>query len=214
MTTLFFVRHGQSTANLLRVFAGQKDYPLTELGLRQAEKGAEFLKKNFQIDVIYSSPLLRAKETAVPTARLYGLEITVLEDLRERSVGVWAGKSNREIEELYPEMYYAHKKRMGVVPPGGEDLDQIQERVERAVMHILAEAKGKSVAVFTHAGVFSALIKTWRQMLPDFADALVFGNSSITAIEYDDEGIARRVVLKNYQDHLGEDVTVLPPGLI
>jgi hypothetical protein len=51
-------------------------------------------------------------------------------------------------------------------------------------------------------------------MLPDFADALVFGNSSITAIEYDDEGVARRVVLKNYQDHLGEDVTVLPPGLI
>ena len=47
MTTLFFVRHGQSMANLLRVFAGQLDFELSDLGLRQAEKGARFLKDHF-----------------------------------------------------------------------------------------------------------------------------------------------------------------------
>ena len=214
MTTLFFIRHGQSTANLLRVFAGQMDYPLTEQGLRQAEKGAAFLKKNFSIDAVYSSPLSRAKETAEPTARLFGLEVNFLEDLRERSIGIWAGRPNHEIKELYPEMYYAHKRREGVVPEGGESPAQMQERANRAVTRILAENKGKNVAVFTHAGVFTALFARWKEMLPELADVAVFGNSSITALEYDDEGIARRVILKNYQDHLGNDVTVVPRELL
>lgn len=214
MTTLFFVRHGQSMANLLRVFAGQMDFELTDLGLRQAEKGARFLKDNFSIDAIYSSPLKRAMQTAEPAARLYGLEIIPMEDLRERSIGVWAGKSNEQIRALYPEQYIEWKKRMGFVPEGGETREAALERFYAAEAEIISQNKGKNVAVYTHAGMLSALSTVWVKTLPEVEDISVYGNSSITAISYDDDGIARRIVLKNYQEHLGEDATELPAHLI
>ena len=214
MTTLFFVRHGQSMANLLRVFAGQMDFELSDLGLRQAEKGARFLKDHFSIDAIYSSPMKRAMQTAEPAARLYGLEIIPMEDLRERSIGVWAGRYNEEIQTLYPEQYVAWKNRLGFVPEGGETREAAFERFYAAEAEIISQNKGKNVAVYTHAGMLSALSTVWIKNLPDLGDVSVYGNSSITAISYDDEGIARRIVLKNHQEHLGEDITELPAHLI
>lgn len=214
MTTLIFVRHGQSTSNLLRVFAGQMDFDLTELGLRQAEKIATFLKRSFSLDAIYSSDLKRAMQTAAPAAALYGLEIIPTPELRERSVGVWEGKTNKEIEAQFPELYRRWLKRDGSYPKGAESPEAYRTRALLAQQRILAQNQEKTVAVYTHAGIINALADIWKKTLPALCEIAVFENSSITALEFDDEGIARRVVLKNYQDHLGDDVTVLPQGLL
>lgn len=214
MTTLIFVRHGQSTSNLLRVFAGQMDFELTELGLRQAEKVAAFLKRNFVVDTIYASDLKRAMQTAAFAAALYGLEIIPTSDLRERSMGVWEGKTNREIAEQFPDLYRRWISRDGSHPEGGENLEEYRARTRRAQQCIIEENKGKTVVVYTHAGIINALADDWKKTLPELCEIAVFENSSITALEFDDNGIARRVVLKNYQDHLGDDVTVLPQGLL
>ena len=214
MTTLIFVRHGQSTSNLLRVFAGQKDYPLTEQGLRQAEKIATFLKKSFSLDAIYASDLTRTIQTATPASKLFGLEIIPTPDLRERSMGVWEGKTNKEIAERYPELYRRFLNRDGTYPEGAEPPEEYRVRAREAQQRILEENKGKTVAVYTHAGIINVLADVWKKTLPELCEIAVFENSSITALEFDDERIARRVVLKNYQDHLGDDVTVLPQGLL
>ena len=214
MTTLIYVRHGQSTSNLLRVFAGQTDFPLTDLGLRQAEKVAVFLKQNFSLDAIYASDLTRAMQTAAPTAKLYELDIIAMTDLRERAMGIWEGKTNQEINEQYHDLYQAWIRRTGIYPEGAEVPEEYRERAHRAQRKILEESKGKSVAVYTHAGIINVLADDWKKTLPELNTIKVFDNSSITAIEYDDEGIARHVILKNYQDHLGDDVTVLPQGLL
>ena len=214
MTTLIFIRHGQSTSNLLRVFAGQKDYPLTEQGLRQAEKVAIFLKKSFHLDAIYASDLKRTIQTATPASKLFDLEIIPTPDLRERSMGVWEGKTNKEIAERYPELYRRFLNRDGTYPEGAESPEECRVRVRGAQQRILEENKGKTVAVYTHAGIINVLADVWKKTLPELCEIAVFENSSITALEFDDEGIARRAVLKNYQDHLGDDVTVLPVGLL
>lgn len=214
MTTLIFVRHGQSTSNLLRVFAGQMDFELTELGLRQAEKVAAFLKRNFVVDTIYASDLKRAMQTAAFAAALYGLEIIPTSDLRERSMGVWEGKTNREIAEQFPDLYRRWISRDGSHPEGAENPEEYRARARRAQQCIIEENKGKTVVVCTHAGIINALADDWKKTLPELCEIKVFENSSITALEFDDNGIARRVVLKNYQDHLGDDVTVLPQGLL
>ena len=214
MTTLIFVRHGQSTSNLLRVFAGQTDFDLTELGLRQAEKVAAFLKKNFTLDAIYASDLKRAIQTATPASELFGLEIIPTPGLRERSMGVWEGKTNKEIAEQFPELYRRFLNRDGTHPEGAEPPEEYRERARVAQQRIIEENKGKTVAVYTHAGIINVLADVWKKTLPELCDVAVYENSSITALEFDDDGIARRVVLKNYQDHLGDDVTVLPQGLL
>ena len=75
MTRIILIRHGQSIANFIGKFAGHSDFDLTELGHRQAELAAGYLLKNEKIDKIYASDLLRAYNTAVPTAKALGLEI-------------------------------------------------------------------------------------------------------------------------------------------
>ena len=101
MTKMIFVRHGQSEANLAEIFAGHTDIPLTDLGKRQAENTAQFLK-DYPIDVIYSSDLLRAMQTAEPTARMHGMEILPDERLREIYAGEWEGVTFAALMEKYP----------------------------------------------------------------------------------------------------------------
>ena len=214
MTTLIFIRHGQSVANQLRVFAGQKNFDLTDLGLRQAERCARFLKENFSVDAIYASDLTRARQTAEPAAKLYGLDIVLMEDLRERSIGIWAGKSHQEVKERYPKLFQEWRNRTGIVPEGAENDEQLLPRVCRAEARILAENKGKTVAVYTHAGVISSLSTVWKKSLPEFETVSGFGNASVTALEYDSEGIARHIVLRSHQDYLGKDMTIVPENLV
>ena len=73
MTTLIFVRHGESLANLQNLFAGHYDIPLTELGHTQAERTAQYLDR-YHIDHIYASDLQRAYQTAEHTAARQGSE--------------------------------------------------------------------------------------------------------------------------------------------
>ena len=60
MTTLYIVRHGQSVANLEERFAGHSDFPLTDLGRRQAACAAAYLKEHVRLDAVYASDLSRA----------------------------------------------------------------------------------------------------------------------------------------------------------
>lgn len=95
MKHLYFVRHGQSQANVDRVFAGQADTPLTPLGRQQAKEAAK-KAKGLQIDHIVSSPLSRAHDTAKIIAETIGYPLDKIELnslLVERNFGSFAGQS-------------------------------------------------------------------------------------------------------------------------
>ena len=75
MTTVLLIRHGQSVTNVTQVFTGHYDVPLSPLGQEQARRTAAYLQKNFRIDAIYASDLMRAMQTAQPTAAAFGLPV-------------------------------------------------------------------------------------------------------------------------------------------
>ena len=79
-TEIVIIRHGESLANKERIMIGQSDYDLSDRGREQAAATAEFLK-NEHFDAIYSSDLCRAYNTALPNAKLRGLEIITDEGL-------------------------------------------------------------------------------------------------------------------------------------
>lgn len=89
MTTVLLIRHGQSVTNVTQVFTGHYDVPLSPLGQEQARRTAAYLQKNFRIDAIYASDLMRAMQTAQPTAAAFGLPICPEPDLREICAGRW-----------------------------------------------------------------------------------------------------------------------------
>ena len=101
MVTIILERHGQSEGNSLKLFTGHKNVNLTELGLKQVERTAEYIAENYKVDKIYSSDLKRAVDTAQFVADKTGLEIIKNEKLRELYAGEWDGAHFDEIEKNY-----------------------------------------------------------------------------------------------------------------
>src|SRR5687768_6069315 len=93
MQTLFLVRHGENPANLSKEFSHRRvDYPLNQKGRQQARQTAEFLRARQPIGAIFSSPLLRAAETAALIGEPFGLEPVIIEEFREINVGELEGQ--------------------------------------------------------------------------------------------------------------------------
>ena len=125
-------RHGQTVWNAERRFQGQSDIPLDEAGQAQAERAARLLAA-LRPDLIVSSDLSRAAQTAAPLSRLTGLEVTLDKDLRERSGGCWEGLTDTEIRTRYP------VEHANWTPPDGEPSALVADRVAGA-LHRVAEA--------------------------------------------------------------------------
>ena len=196
-TKIIFIRHGQSLGNAQLRFLGQTDLDLTELGYKQAEATAEFLKDE-QIDVIYSSPLIRAYNTAVPHGRLRGIEVTPRVGLREIYCGDWEGMVCSDIEKKYGELYTVDwPHRFGTfVFPGGESSIDCGKRFYDAVFEIANENLGKSILIVAHGAVIRMFWAMISGILPEDVSAkLPFAtNASVSYAEFDGE----RFIPKKY----------------
>jgi len=157
VTRLYLVRHGQSGGNLSGTFGGHSCTPLSDLGIRQAEITANLLT-NKGVDVLYSSDLPRAVQTAEPLADLAGLEINKTCAFRERNVGVLEGLTFDESKERYPKDYYALVKRdINHVITEGESYRQLLRRGTAALNEILRTHAGKRVVIVSHTGTICYL---------------------------------------------------------
>ncbi len=152
MTRLIIVRHGHSVTNASQRYTGQLDVPLTEQGHEQAACVARYLAENEQIDAIYSSDLSRAMDTARPTATAFGLPVAPMRELRELHMGIFSGMLYSDVKRDHGELVKRRAKDPDVRCPEGESFADLFSRIDRAIGEILAATKGKTVAVFTHAG--------------------------------------------------------------
>lgn len=210
MTTLILIRHGESEGNHKDIYCGQMDFPLSELGHVQAEHTAAYLKENYKIDKIYSSDLSRAVQTAEPAAKRFGLEILTDPGLRERSVGVWSGLPVQTVEVEYADLMAAMRRGEDNAPEGGERNSVVRQRVLASIDRILAENRGKCIAVFTHWGGIHHIVRSWGRVKPElfhFEEGERYCNASVTVGLYDDDGVFQNVIALGYDAHLNEMIT-------
>lgn len=214
MTTLIFIRHGQSESNLNRVFTGQTDIPLTSLGRDQAERTAQYLKQ-FPISHIYASDLSRAMDTAAPTARELGLEVVPNSKLREIYAGKWEGKSYDELKEIYGTHYQMWIEDLGRANPDeGERVLDLYQRVNEEIQRLVQLHRGECIAVFSHATPARALACKWFGYAPeDMGKVPWANNASVSIAEYDDNGSVR-IVQYGYDGHQGESASSFPKGIV
>ena len=90
----YLVRHGEIESNIKKVYAGWSEEPLTERGVRQAEKAGELLKDK-GIDALYCSPLRRAVQTAEIIGGIIGKTPILVKNFKEMRLGLWEGLSVR-----------------------------------------------------------------------------------------------------------------------
>jgi broad specificity phosphatase PhoE/ribonuclease HI len=149
-TTTLLLRHGQTGLSAERRFAGRGDIPLTEDGLRQAEAAAARLAERGGIDLIVTSPLRRARQTAEAAARATGAPLQVEEDLAETDFGKWEGLSFSEASVRWPEEVSAWLADATVAPPGGESFADVGRRVIAALDRLLAEHPLRTLLLVSH----------------------------------------------------------------
>lgn len=196
---LFLIRHGQSEADLLDVHEGRADFPLTELGRRQAQAMAEWMAREYALERIYASTLKRAAQTAAYLGSACGLEPVYKPELMERDNGILAGVSRREAEVLYPQPSVSPVHR---APYGMEPVLDFRCRAERVLSRIIEESKGlHAVAVVSHGGMISRLCQSLLRLPVDSGLLFHTGDTGIHGWRLEE---ARRILLfANKTEHFG-----------
>ncbi|MGH3087550.1 MAG: histidine phosphatase family protein [Rubrobacteraceae bacterium] len=152
------VRHGLTELNRDERVGGRVDAPLIEEGRRQAREAREAFD-GVPFDVVVSSPLSRALETAEIVTGASRDEIDVDEDCVERAFGKMEGLSPDTVREKLPQVRCT---RIGDVnyslnPPGGETFEELHERAGRFLARALEKCAGKRVVLFAHENFLQQL---------------------------------------------------------
>jgi len=144
------VRHGETDWNRENRFQGHANTQLNETGREQARMLAlELAGENFR--AAYSSPLLRAHETALILAGRLDLEVEPADELMEVDVGSWSGLTRTDIEARFPDGFnrwleYGHGW------DDGESYEELGERVISGLLRIAARHPDGNVLAVTHGG--------------------------------------------------------------
>ena len=199
MGKIYIIRHAQSIANEQRRYSGNssEDQGLSKLGKAQAEKiGKFFISKN--IKQIYSSPFLRAEQTANAIATKCKInKIHLVEKFKEHECGDWNGKTEIEIKEKYPQAWAGwHTDPENNPIPGGETLREIQLRALPELYTILKKHPNEDVVIVTHYAVLNVLICSLIASLGNFRS---FDSGNGTIAEFEMENVPR---LKSYISHV------------
>ncbi len=149
-TSILLVRHGQSLWNAEGRWQGQADPALSDYGREQAYAAGSRVG---QVDLIASSPQLRALETAMIISEQIGIgPVISVPDLRERSAGVWSGLTRADIETGDPGAIEA-----GRWPEGWEPDDAVFARADDALRNLVAEYPGGTILAVCHGGVIRTI---------------------------------------------------------
>ena len=150
---LVVVRHGETSDNAAGIWQGHRDSPLSDTGRDQARRAAPVLAA-YRPQLVVSSDLQRARDTATAVGETCGLPVRVDPRLREIDVGEWQGRSTGEVREAYPELMTAMGRgedvRRGLT---GETVADLAARVRAALDEIGAELEPGRVAVVVCHGV-------------------------------------------------------------
>ena len=157
---LLLIRHGETDHNAERLALGQADVPLNERGRLQAQALAAALAARYEIDAIYASPLQRALATAQPLAEALGLPVQVEPGLIEMDIGEVEGLDFGQVRERFPDFIrvWLSDDLADASMPGGESLQQVQDRAWAAVESIWERHPDGSVAAVTHNFVILTLL--------------------------------------------------------
>ena len=200
-TQFILVRHGETTWNRVGKIQGHLDSPLSSEGIAQAKTLAERLQLE-SFDVLISSDLGRAHNTAQCIAMRTGHGISVDPRLRERHYGIFQGMTRSEAKSVYPDVYARyHNESVTYAIPGGESTSECFLRNLECLQELAARYPGKRIVVVTHGGVLDGLYRHVMRLPHVGSRAFTIVNASLNWFTYE-EGVWR---LNRWGDvaHLG-----------
>jgi len=181
VTLLYVLRHPETTWNVEKRYQGRLESPLSDEGRLQA-KGTAHAVRETELDVVYSSPLGRARYLAEQIGKVCAVPVVIDQRLTEMGQCPWEGLYLAEIQQRFPELYerwYSHPE--SVTFPMGENLASIKERVFSAFEEICARYSG-GIAVVTHSVVIQTVVATVLGLDLARIHRVRIDNASITSL--------------------------------
>ncbi|MDC3146509.1 2,3-bisphosphoglycerate-dependent phosphoglycerate mutase [Alphaproteobacteria bacterium] len=200
MKNILLIRHGQSEWNKLNLFTGFKNIELSEQGIEEANKaGQNFKNLNIKFDIVFTSELKRAQETAKIILKnldqwdhLYG-DGKIITDIKlnERDYGDLTGLNKKETADKFGEEQ-VHKWRRGYSdqPPNGESLEDVVRRVkiyfEESINPAIQSADNNNILIAAHGNSLRALLIVMN----------IYDSGNINSVELS-TGVPIHVILEN-----------------
>ena len=191
ITRILAIRHGETAWNVGGRLQGHLDIPLNDTGRLQAGRLAQALAGREAPDVIYSSDLSRARDTAQALADATGAPLRLHTGLRERCFGDFQGQTFEQVTQSAPEAAEQWRRRVpDWAPPGegGESLLLFQERVAQTVLGLAAENVDKQIAIVTHGGVLDVLYRAAARLGLQDARTWQLTNTAVNRLLWSPEG--------------------------
>jgi broad specificity phosphatase PhoE len=185
VTWLYLLRHGATEANerMPPILQGHAiDLPLSPVGGDQARRLAAFLRQ-FPIVKVFSSSMMRARQTAGAIADELGVAVEVARDLQECDVGAWEGLDWAAIAQRYPREHAGFVANPAEVPYlGGESYGDVLRRARPVIDRLLDENAGKSIAVVAHNVVNRGILADLMGLDLRLAPKIAQGNGCVNLI--------------------------------
>jgi len=175
-TTIYLIRHGETEDAEEKRYKGHIDVPLSANGIKQIQRLSEYLvhycsrRSNSLnssnrlnslngLNAVYSSGLSRALKSAEIIAEPFNLKPVVIENLKERSFGVWEGMTFSEIEEKYPDAFRAWAENpLKFSPMEGESTLEVKERALKVFHEIIRNHEDEKIAIVSHGGITRVIL--------------------------------------------------------
>ena len=203
VTRLLLIRHGLSTWNVAGRIQGQADPPLDDIGREQAHKLARRLLED-QPNVLYTSPLRRAMETAEIIGNKLSVPVVIDDRLKEYGVGEIMGLTWQQVVEQYPDLARQWEEASEDVKfPDAEGSGVFRTRVSAAFAELLTQHPDETIGVVAHGGVLGAYLNDLIG-LPSRFSPFRFANSSLSIVEVN--AVRPRVTLLNDTCHLRGEI--------
>lgn len=212
-TKMVLVRHGQTSWNALGLLQGGADVPLDATGVAQAQALAENTSRKI-VNVVYSSPLSRAYDTAQAIADVHNLPVKVRGNLREMGVGIYTGYRAIQIPSevriswtTNPDfaMPSGIPDTTNLVDPSyveglyfeGESLNMVSDRTWHGLNNLVKQHCGENIVTVTHGGVIQiALTHVYGRPVTEYSKITV-PTASQTVLEFEPDNSV--VVLPDWQ---------------
>ena len=200
MKNILLIRHGQSEWNKLNLFTGFKNIELSDQGIEEADKaGQNFKNLNIKFDIVFTSKLKRAQETAKIILKNLNQWDHLYEEgkiktdinLNERDYGDLTGLNKKEMADKFGEEQ-VHKWRRGYSdqPPNGESLEDVVRRVkiyfEESINPAIQSADNNNILIAAHGNSLRALLIVMN----------IYDSSNINSVELS-TGVPIHVILEN-----------------
>ena len=200
MFQITLLRHGESEGNLSGVLQGQSDFPLTAAGVEQARRLALYWKsEGAKFDLIISSPLLRASQTAEIIANCLKVPIEYDPAWKERNFGRLQGANLLEIDQQVPSVDFFHP--YDPIGGNGESQLDLYARASQAMQDIIRQPAG-SYLVVSHGGILNKALYVIMGITPQGhynSPIFHFGNIGYAQLRYNSASRQWAVISLNHQ---------------